>query len=590
MKNKKGKKKYSKQTKMLVGGLVALVLMTSLTVYKQTIPPETTMTYKDFKEKVEKQEVDEVSLTLNSEVFTVTLKNGEKYDVTNPGHDEFRKELLEGGVEISLANASKDDAMASIVGMIPSFILMGLMFMMVFRMGTGSGSMFNVIKGEQATKFDDVAGMDDIKKEVQFVVDTIKNYKELEEAGGRPCKGIILEGPPGTGKTLMAKAIAGEAGVPFISTSGADFIEMFVGMGASRVRSLWKLAQENAPCVVFIDEIDAIGSRRSSGAGGGGVSEHNQTINALLQRMDGLSSDSGILVVAATNRIDDLDDALLRPGRFDKRLYIGPPKTKDNRDAIINVHLKGKKTVEDIDMNKVSKLMFGLTGAEIESALNEAVMISIQKERKGVISVEDIDEAVMKLRVSGVIVNNFTEKDRIVAAVHEAGHAVMTLLLGRKLAKVSIVAYSSGVGGVTVEDMEDNTKQFKTQSDFRNDIMILFGGAAAEKVILGEHSLGWQNDLERATIICDHMLNTWGLWENSIVCGDALRSNNRVVMDDKETVEKINRELLKWFDNAVDVLSENKQYIEELRDRLLEEETVLDFKLEESTNKPRLDK
>lgn len=579
--NKEKKQGVNKQNRILLICLSVLLVLTSISVYMRTIPSETTMTYTEFQEKMENKEIENIILINGADVFTIELKDGTTYDITNPGHEEFKKELLESGINIESARASKSDAVTTIINTLPTFVLMIFMFIMVTRMSFGGGNSFSLVdKGE--TKFDDVAGMDDIKKEVQFVVDTLKNYEQLHKAGGRPCKGIILEGPPGTGKTLLAKAIAGEAGVPFISVSGSDFIEMFVGIGASRVRSLWKMAKEHAPCVVFIDEIDAIGSRRTSGTSGGGTAENNQTINAILQRMDGLSGDSGILVVAATNRIDDLDEALLRPGRFDKRLYVGPPKTKKDRDAIIAVHMRNKHTAENIDMDKVSKLMFGLSGAEIESGLNEAVMISIQKGREGVITVDDIDEAVMKLCVSGVIVNNFSESDREVAAIHEAGHAITTLLLGRKVAKVSIVAYSSGVGGVTVEDMEDTTKQFKTHTDFMNDLKILFSGAVAEKLILGEHSLGWQNDLERATIICDKMLHRYGLCGDTLVCTEALRKTGTVSIDNEREKERINTMLHTVYLETEEILKQRIEDIKVLRDRLLEEETVLDVKLLEN--------
>ena len=568
--------KVSKRNKLITIGLAVCFILGIVAGYS-TNQQKPTMTYIEFKEKVESQEIENVTFIKNSEIFKVTLKDGQEFDITNPGHDEFRKELLEKGVDIEASKASKMSVASNIINTLPTIVLIAFMGFMIKRMDPGSSSAFSLYK-EGKTSFKDVAGMDDTKKEVQFVVDTLKNYEKLTKAGGRPCKGIILEGPPGTGKTLLAKAIAGEAGVPFISASGSDFIEMFVGMGASRVRSLWKMAKENAPCVVFIDEIDAIGSRRT-GASNGGTTEHNQTINALLQRMDGLAGDSGILVVAATNRIDDLDEALLRPGRFDKRLYVGPPKTKKDRDAIIEVHMKNKWTEEGTDIDKISKLMFGLTGAEIESGLNEAVMISIQKGRDGVINTDDVDEAVMKLKVSGVIVNNFREKDREIAAVHEAGHAVMTQILGRKVAKVSIVAYSSGVGGVTVEDMSDTTKQFKTYTDFMDDLKILFSGAVAEKLVLGEHSLGWQNDLERATIICDRMLHKLGLCENTLVCTEALSKNGTIHIDNEKETERINRMLLEVYSETEKMLKEYIDSIEELKERLLEEETVLEYEL-----------
>lgn len=575
MKNKKGvrKKRVIKWTNLLlVIGIIVLVVTSIYYAIELTKPIETSMAYTDFIEKVNNNEVEKVTIIDTEKTFNVYLTNGEEFSVINPGNDEFKLQLLEMGVNIEVRESSVKSALISTILGIPMLVVTFAIAVMVFKyLGGTNTSLFRILKNENTITFDDVAGMDDIKDEVSFAVDTLKNYKKLFEAGARPTKGIILEGPPGTGKTLIAKAIAGEAKVPFISTSGSDFIEMFAGLGASRVRALWELASVNAPCVIFIDEIDAVGRRRQT-ANSGAQMESNQTLNALLQKMDGLDGSSGILVIGATNLIEDLDPALLRPGRFDKKIHIGVPKTKASREEIINVHLKNKKLAPETDVADIAKLMFGLTGAEIESALNEAVIISIRHERSGEITLQDIDEAVMKLRVSGVIVNNYTEKDKYVAAVHEAGHAVMSVLKGHEVSKVSIVAYSSGVGGVTIRDMDKNPAQFKTKKDFEDEISILFGGKVAESLIFGESSIGCSNDLEKATEIATQMLGIYGMTSHNIV--NIKGYGSRIPDKFYDMVNSLENSILTGTRYA---LVDHVDEIKRLASELMEKETVLDY-------------
>lgn len=575
------KKRVIKWTNiLLVIGVFVLIGTMGYTAFKDTRPAESDLSYIDFMDKVNAGEVEKADIVKDEDSFKVYMKDGTEHQVVNPGNEEFKKELLEKGVTLQVRKRTAENAITSTIVSVPTIVIMFAICIMVFKyMGGTANTIFKVLKNENAITFEDVAGMDDIKKEVQFAVDTLKNYKELYKAGARPTKGIILEGPPGTGKTLIAKAIAGEAKVPFISTSGSDFIEMFAGLGASRVRALWELAITNAPCVIFIDEIDAVGRRRQS-ANSGAQMESNQTLNALLQKMDGLSGDSGILVVAATNMVEDLDPALLRPGRFDKKIYIGAPKFKKDRDAIIGVHIRNKKLSEGLTVEDISKLMFGLTGAEIESSLNEAVIISIQRGRKGIISFEDIDEAVMKLRVNGVIVNNYTEHDKYVAAVHEAGHAIMNRIVGKKVSKVSIVAYSSGVGGVTVSDIDEEMTQFRTKTDFIKDVKILLAGMVAERIVFGENSLGCSNDLERATSICKSMIGLWGMSEDFIISIKTFYNDKMAVGDSNTIMDMVNKLELSILNETSYLLQKHEKELRTLADELVEKETVINFDLE----------
>lgn len=575
-KDKVRKKRIIKWTNiLLVVGVVTLILTTFYNAIQQTKPADTSMSYTEFISKVKNNEVEKVSIIDTEQTFNVYLTTGEEFSVINPGNDEFKLQLLEMGVNIEVRESSIKSALITTILSIPMAVVTFAIAVMVFKyMGGTNTSLFKILKDDNDITFEDVAGMDDIKDEVSFAVDMLKNYKELFKAGARPTKGIILEGPPGTGKTLIAKAIAGEAKVPFISTSGSDFIEMFAGLGASRVRALWELASTNAPCVIFIDEIDAVGRRRQA-ANSGAQMESNQTLNALLQKMDGLDGSTGILVIGATNLIDDLDPALLRPGRFDKKIHIGAPKTKSSREEIINVHLKNKRLSPETNIKDIVKLMFGLTGAEIESALNEAVIISIRDNRSGEITTKDIDEAVMKLRVSGVIVNNYTEEDKYVAAVHEAGHAVMSILKGHKVSKVSIVAYSSGVGGVTIRDMDENFRQFKTKKDFEDEISILFSGKIAEEIVFGCSSIGCSNDLEKATEIATQMLGTFGMVSENIINVKGYGLN---VPD--SFFDEVNMLELSILLRARELLCDHVDEIKCLALELMEKETILDYSID----------
>lgn len=351
---------------------------------------------------------------------------------------------------------------------------------------------------------------------------------------------------------------------------------MFAGLGAARVRQLWELAELNAPCVVFIDEIDAVGRRRSGGDGA--TTEANQTLNELLSKMDGLTPNMGVFVVGATNRISDLDPALLRPGRFDKRLYIGPPKSKKDRDEVVRVHMKNKKFSDDYDFDKASKLMFGLSGAEIEQTLNEAVLISIANNRKGIVSMQDVDNAAMKLRASGVAVKHASESDRIISAVHESGHAIVSMTLGRSISKVSIMPYSSGIGGLTVEDTDDiEDKKLKTRGELYNDIKVLLAGREAEQIILGDVSIGCSNDIERASKIAFTIVNNFAMAEDNLINVMALSELGVQLADTKSMVAQANDIMLNCQKDVIDIICRNRSIIEKLRDRLLEEETVIDI-------------
>ena len=574
------KKRYKKPVRfqtiaIAVGAILSIALMV-YQAFMSTAPAKSDISYTQFQEFLNNGKILSANIIESEDSFTVETSSGEMYNVINPDYDEFRKDLLENGVNLNIRERTADEAVLQVVASVPMLLLTFIIIWFICKsVGGQTLTLFKVLKPEDIVTFDDVAGMSETKAEVEFAVSQIKNREKLKELGARPCKGIILEGPPGTGKTLLAKAIAGEAGVPFISTSGADFVEMFVGLGAARVRALWDLALTNAPCVVFIDEIDAVGRRRT-GAKDSASQEGNQTLNALLQRMDGLGVGTGIFVVAATNRIEDLDPALLRPGRFDKHLYVGPPKSKKDRDEVIRIHMRNKKFGDKFDFDKASRLMFGLSGAEIEQTLNESVMISIQDNRDGVIETSDIDTAVMKLHASGVAISHSSESDRKIAAVHEAGHAIMTMLLGRKVEKVSIIPYSSGIGGMTIENSDDSeNKQFKTKEELLQDIKILLAGREAERIILGDMSIGCSNDIEKASILAFNIVNSFAMSDDNLVNVMALSKVGINFIDTNSIISKVNEILKECQIDTESLLKEYKYSIDKLSNMLVLEETII---------------
>ena len=406
----------------------------------------------------------------------------------------------------------------------PIVLLVALWFFLLKRMGGAGGAgggIFSVGKSkarlfdkdnDSKVTFQDVAGLAEAKVEIAEIVDFLKNPKHYTELGGKIPKGALLVGPPGTGKTLLAKAVAGEADVPFFSMSGSDFVEMFVGVGASRVRDLFRQAKEKAPCIVFIDEIDAVGRARGNKANLGGNDERESTLNQLLTEMDGFGTNSGVIILAATNRADILDSALLRPGRFDRTVYVGLPDVK-GREEILKVHAKGKPLGPDVDLKTIAKTTVGFTGADLENLLNEAALLAARKNKKA-ITQEEIEEAGIKVMMgpekkSRVV----TEKERKLTAFHEAGHAVATYYATPDIPvhQVSIIPRGQA-GGFTMHRQSEDAN-YSTRGSMLGDIVVLLGGRVAESITLDDISTGASNDLERATTVAHDMVTKYGFSE-----------------------------------------------------------------------------
>jgi cell division protease FtsH len=431
--------------------------------------------------------------------------------------------------------------------------------------------------------FEDVAGADEEKEELKEIVEFLKSPKKFIELGARIPKGVLLVGPPGTGKTLLAKAVSGEAGVPFFSISGSDFVEMFVGVGASRVRDLFEQAKKSAPCIVFIDEIDAVGRHRGAGMGGG-HDEREQTLNQLLVEMDGFGVNEGVIILAATNRPDILDPALLRPGRFDRRVFVGLPDIK-GREQILKVHSKGKPLGSDVKLDELAKSTPGFTGADLENLLNEAALLAARKNKKR-IEMEEIKEATFKVVVGPEKKSRvMSEKEKKLTAYHEAGHAIAVKVASStdKVDRVSIIP-SGRAGGYTAHK-PDEDKTYHTKAQLMEEIIIAMGGRAAEDIVLGEISTGASSDLKHANGVARSMITKFGMSDK---LGNMVFDENDEIFIGRdfghtrsyseEVAAQIDKEVKNLIDSAYDrtvaILKENIHILHRLADALLEKEKL----------------
>ena len=471
-----------------------------------------------YTELVAKVEVGEVKdLTIRGEELSGTLKQGRRFTATGPSDsDYFLQTVGVADVPITFEEESGQGWLAVLVNVVPFLLLIGLMLFMMRQMQGAGGKAMNFGKSKarllsdsgRRVTFDDVSGVDEAKEELEEIIHFLKDPRKFTRLGGRIPKGVLLMGPPGTGKTLLARAVAGEAGVPFFSISGSDFVEMFVGVGASRVRDLFEQGKKNAPCIIFIDEIDAVGRHRGAGMGGG-HDEREQTLNQLLVEMDGFESNEGVIMVAATNRPDVLDPALLRPGRFDRRVVVDAPDV-GGRQGILKVHTRRTPLSEDVDLEIIAKGTPGMSGADLENLVNEAALIAARNDKKK-LEMEDFESARDKIwmgpeKRSRVI----SEKQRRRTAYHEAGHAIVAALLPEcdPVHKVTIVPRGRALG-LTMYLPEDRSSY--TRVEFENRIAMAMGGRAAEEVIFDEVNTGASNDIQQATRIARNMVTVYGM-------------------------------------------------------------------------------
>ena len=550
------------------------------------------LSYTGFIQQVQQKKVESVTIT-NDHGIKGKLKNGTEFNSYAPSDETLIKTLQDNGVEITAAPPEQPAWWMSLLGSaIPIIILVVLFFFIMQQTQGGGGRVMNFGKsraklmgeGNVKVSFKDVAGAEEAKQELEEVVEFLKDPGKFTTIGAKIPKGVLLAGPPGTGKTLLAKAVAGEAGVPFFTISGSDFVEMFVGVGASRVRDLFTQAKKNAPCIIFIDEIDAVGRQRGAGLGGG-HDEREQTLNQLLVEMDGFGANEGIITIAATNRPDILDPALLRPGRFDRQVIVGRPDLR-GREAILKVHARNKPLADDVDLKIIAKKTPGFTGADLNNLLNEAALLAARLNKK-VITMAEVEEASEKVsmgpeRRSHIV----SEKDRKLTAYHESGHAIVAHLLPHAdpVHKVTIIPRGAA-GGYTMM-LPTEEQNYKTKSQLLADIRVALGGRIAEALILDEISTGASGDLQSVTNTARAMVTRWGMSDElgPIVFGE---QQEQVFLGknlghernySEEIAAKIDSEIHRIVEEAykdvTKLLSENEKFLHDMANALLEEETI----------------
>ena len=575
--------------------LYVLLIIIAVSIFNTFVHPQeknTEITYSDFISQVEKKNVSSVVMTNNA--VTGKMKDGTEFATYIPDNDtQLLNKLNDGNVTITAKPPEQPSWWMSLLSnLLPIVILIGVWFWMMNQTQGGGGRVMSFGKsrakmtgeGQVHVNFNDVAGEDEAKEELSEVVDFLKNPGRYTAIGAKIPKGVLLVGPPGTGKTLLAKAVAGEAKVPFFSISGSDFVEMFVGVVASRVRDLFAQAKKNAPCIVFIDEIDAVGRQRGSGLGGG-HDEREQTLNQLLVEMDGFGSNEGIITLAATNRPDILDPALLRPGRFDRRVVVGRPDLR-GRIAILRVHARNKPLEPDVDLATIAKKVPGFTGADLANMLNEAALLAARDNRK-TISMADLEEASEKVSYGPERKSHrVSDEERKLTAYHESGHAIMATLLkdADPVHKVTIIPRGQA-GGYTMM-LPHEERSFITKSHLLAQIRVALGGRCAEKIIFNEISSGASGDLQQVTSILRKMIMEWGMsdrlgpmifgeHQEQIFLGKQLGSERNY----GETVATIiDEEMHKYLDEAyndtMQTLTDNLPVLHAMAKALMEVETI----------------
>ena len=506
--------------------IVVLLILLLLTYFRGGLEASQSWNYDQLEEAITQEEVVKVEITPNQEVPTGSLKvllsDGNVKYVNVTDITKAESELREHeNIDVEIEDVERSSVWISIL---PS-LLIGIVLVFVFTMmnrqaGGGNSKMMNFGKSRarmitpdaKRVTFDDVAGLQEEKEELEEIVDFLKEPSKFIQVGARIPKGVILVGPPGTGKTLLAKAIAGEAGVPFFSISGSDFVEMFVGVGASRVRDLFEEAKKHQPCIVFIDEIDAVARRRGTGMGGG-HDEREQTLNQLLVEMDGFGINEGIIVMAATNRVDILDPAILRPGRFDRQVAVGRPDVK-GREEILLVHAKGKPLGDDVDLKEVARTTAGFTGADLENLMNEAAILAA-KEKRIYVKQSDINRAFIKVGIGAEKKSRvISEKEKQITAYHEAGHAILFHLLPDvgPVHTISIIPTGRGAAGYTMP-LPEKDEMFQTKGRMMQELVVDLGGRVAEELIFHDVTTGASQDIKQATALARAMVTRYGMSE-----------------------------------------------------------------------------
>ncbi len=591
-------------------GFYLLIILIAISVIDYFSTRSTTkqeINYTDFLQQVESKNVSKVTIVDN--IIKGTLADGTEFTTITPnspnGDSNLVKNLQDKGVTIKAENPPEPPWWSTIFSsLLPMLLLIGVWFFIMQQTQGGGGKVMSFGKSRAKmsggdkikVNFKDVAGADEAKQELEEVVEFLKHPKKFNDLGARIPKGVLLFGPPGTGKTLLARAVAGEAGVPFFTISGSDFVEMFVGVGASRVRDLFEQAKKNAPCIVFIDEIDAVGRQRGAGVGGG-HDEREQTLNQLLVEMDGFAANEGIIIVAATNRPDILDPALLRPGRFDRQIVVDKPDVR-GRMAILKVHTKGKPVAEDADLDVLARRTPGFTGADLSNLVNEAALLSARRNKKK-IAMPELEESIERVmagpeRKSKLV----SDREKRLTAFHEGGHTLVGMLLPNAdpVHKVTIIPRGRAGGYTLMLPKED--RAYATRSELMDKLKTLLGGRVAEEVVLKEISTGAQNDIQRASQLVRSMITQYGMSDvlGPISFGEGQdhqvflgRDLNHQRNYSEEVASEIDKEVRKYIEDAYEecrtLIKDNLDKLTLIAEALMEYETLEASQLEELMTK-----
>jgi len=593
--------KKTRASGMIIYAIFVVVILGIL--YTSMGKSTATYTMAQFKRAIKHDEVTSVNIVQNEQVPTgaanIKLSDGTTVKLYVSDVNEVESLLEKARITYTLSDVPHDSWISDLLPMLVVLGAVFILFMMLMNaQGTGGGGGANArmmnfgksrakmtSKEDINTTFDDVAGLKEEKEEVEELVDFLKDPAKYTRLGARIPKGVILVGPPGTGKTLLAKAIAGEAGVPFFSISGSDFVEMFVGVGASRVRDLFEEAKQNAPCIVFIDEIDAVARRRGTGMGGG-HDEREQTLNQLLVEMDGFGVNEGIIVMAATNRVDILDQAIMRPGRFDRKVYVGRPDVK-GREEILKVHAANKALAEDVDLKQVAQSTVGFTGADLENLLNEAAILAAGEDRAYILQ-EDIKKSFIKVGIgkekkSRVV----SDKEKKITAYHEAGHAILFHVLPDvgPVYTVSIIPTGASAAGYTMP-IDENDDMFNTKGKMTQNIIVSLGGRVAEELIFDDVTTGASNDIKQATQMAKNMVTKYGFSkaigmvhygdddEEVFIGRDLAHTKGFSDATAKAIDDEVKKIIDECYEKAVKILKDNEQILHKCANLLIENERI----------------
>lgn len=597
--------KTSTRRTLIIVGVIVLVILAFVLAYELTRPTEIVFSGAEdsFESLLANGQIQAIYIEGN---YTVKIKrtgdSAFKYFVNIDSRVAFSDKLKEykaanllDNVVVQYDNPSSGSLLSSIIVPIVLYALLFGVFFIIIRKSAGAQGQamnFGKTKANQVrdikVRFSDVAGAEEEKQELQEIVDFLKHPKKYTDIGARIPRGVLLVGPPGTGKTLFAKAVAGEANVPFFSISGSDFVEMFVGVGASRVRDLFEQAKKNMPCIIFIDEIDAVGRQRGAGLGGGN-DEREQTLNQLLVQMDGFEASSSIIVMAATNRADILDPALMRPGRFDRQIYVNVPDVK-GREEIFKVHSRNKPLASDVNFKSLARLTVGFTGADIENVLNESAILAARDNRK-LITMKDISEAVNKVEAGPAKKSRLvTETDKRITAYHESGHAIIAKKLGNNTVHEVTIIPRGQAGGFTIS-LPANDDAYMTKQKLLDRITELLGGRAAEEIVIHDISTGASNDIQRASQIARKMVTEWGMSDSigNMYLGASEevflgRDYQQQLNYSEEVAAKIDEEIKtiidKQYQVALSILRENRDIMDAMVKALYEKETIYEDEID----------